>query len=96
MSRALTPRQQRALALLKTGQWVAREAIDNTAGASNGPGTIAQLRNRFGRDAIDTRMVPRVDRDGKFVLAGEYRLSDRGVERLVGMAQLEAANDEQL
>lgn len=93
MSRKLTPRQTRALALLKTGKWIAREAIDHGAGASNGPGTIAQLRRRLGEDAIETRLVIRVDRDGKLTRPGEYRLASHALQRL---AQLEAANDPQL
>lgn len=93
MSRKLTPRQSRALSLLKTGQWVSRESIDHTAGASNGPGTISQLRRKLGRDAIETRLVPVVDRDGKTVRAGQYRTPQHALPRL---AQLEAANDAKL
>ena len=94
MSSKLTPRQERALNLLKTGKWIARESIDHGAGASNGPGVISQLRSKLGdKEAIEMRLVVRVDRDGKLTRPGEYRIAPHALQRL---AQLEAANDPQL
>lgn len=53
MLKPMKPRQSRvAHALLNAPAWIAREAIDRIAGASNGPEVICQLRNRLGYDAL--------------------------------------------
>lgn len=74
----LTPRQHRALvALVYAQDWLAREAIDRIARASNGPATIQALRCKLGNDAaIEMKRVPVIDADGKTARAGRYRLSD--------------------
>lgn len=47
-----------------------REAVDRTAGASNGPDLIRDLRE-LGLD-VPCHRVPVVDRDGRVVLRGVY------------------------
>lgn len=48
-AKPMTPRQERVIrALVGTGEWTSREAIDRIARASNGPEVIRQLRQRFG------------------------------------------------
>ena len=74
----LTPRQHRALvALVHAKDWLAREAIDRIACASNGPAVVQALRCKLGSpDAIEMQRVPVIDADGKTARAGRYRLSD--------------------
>lgn len=86
----LTPRQHRALvALAHTQDWIAREAIDRIARASNGPATIQALRRKLGNDAaIEMKRVPVIDADGKTAQAGRYRLSE--THRAQAMTLLEA------
>lgn len=79
----LTARQARVLhALDGTGGWIAREAIDRIAGASNGPDVIARLRSKLGADAVEMERVPVIDRDGNPAKSGRYRLTDLGRQRL--------------
>lgn len=85
-SMALTPRQARVLhALELTTSWIAREAIDRIAGASNGPDVISRLRHKLGNDAIDMERFDTVDRDGRPAKPGHYRLTDMGRQRLAEM-----------
>lgn len=78
-AKPMTPRQERVIrALVGTGEWTSREAIDRIAGASNGPEVIRQLRQRFGYDAIQMERVTVVDRDGLLTQPGRYRLTDTG------------------
>ena len=74
----LTPRQHRALTALAHAQdWLAREALDRIARASNGPAVVQALRHKLGgHDAIEMQRVPVIDADGKAARAGRYRLSD--------------------
>ena len=74
----LTPRQHRALTALAHAQdWIAREAIDRIACASNGPAIVQALRHKLGSpDAIEMQRQPVIDADGKPAQAGRYRLSD--------------------
>ena len=74
----LSPREARTLtALVHAKDWLAREAIDRIARASNGPATIQALRCKLGNDAaIEMKRVPVIDADGKVARAGRYRLSD--------------------
>lgn len=85
--RRLTPRQQRAIDLLRAGAWIDRHLIDSIAGCAHGPGLIYQLRALLGDDAIQTRKIERIDRDGRPCLPGQYRLAPQAMPRL---AQLEA------
>ena len=86
----LTARQERVLQALKgTTGWIAREAIDRIAGASNGPDVISRLRSKLGADSIEMERVPVIDRDGKPATPGRYRLTDLGRQRL---AEKEARN----
>ena len=85
-TKPMTPRQERVLrALLGTGDWIAREAIDRIAGSSNGPEVIRQLRQRLGYNAIEMERISTVDRDGLPTQPGRYRLSDTGRECLPEM-----------
>lgn len=85
-SMALTPRQARVLhALELTTSWIAREAIDRIAGASNGPDVISRLRLKLGTDAIEMERVEVIDRDGRPAKPGHYRLTDAGRQRLTEM-----------
>ena len=78
-TRNMTPRQTRVIrALVDSGNWIAREAIDRIAGASNGPEIIRQLRKRFGYYAIEMERVTVVDCDGLLAQPGRYRLTDAG------------------
>ena len=77
-TRRLSPREARALTALAHAQdWIAREAIDRIACASNGPAVVQALRRKLGNDAaIEMERVPVIDADGKTAQAGRYRLSD--------------------
>ncbi|TDF34256.1 hypothetical protein EZI45_00975 [Delftia tsuruhatensis] len=80
----MTPRQTRVVrALVDSGNWIAREAIDRIAGAANGPEIIRQLRQRFGYDAIEMERTTVVDSDGLLTQPGRYRLTDTGRQCLV-------------
>lgn len=82
----LSARQARVLhALESSTAWIAREAIDRIAGASNGPDVIARLRFKLGADAIEMERVPVIDRDGHPSKPGRYRLTDLGRERMAEM-----------
>ena len=89
-TRRLSPREARALTALAHAQdWIAREAIDRIARASNGPAVVQALRHKLGNhDAIAMERVPVTDADGKTAQAGRYRLSD--THRAQAMALLEA------
>lgn len=52
-----------------------REHLDREAGASNSPALVSELRDR-GLD-LPCQKVPVLDRDGKEVQRGVYRLSQR-------------------
>ena len=86
----LTPRQHRALTALAHAQdWLAREALDRIARASNGPAVVQALRHKLGgHDAIEMKRVPVTDADGKPARAGRYRLSD--THRAQAISLLEA------
>ena len=89
-SQTLTPRQHRALTALAHAQdWIAREALDQIARASNGPAVVQALRHKLGSpDAIEMQRVPMTDADGKTAQAGRYRLSD--THRAQAISLLEA------
>ena len=74
----LSQREARALtALVHANEWIAREAIDRIARASNGPAVVQALRHKLGsHEAIEMERVPVIDADGKPAKAGRYRLSD--------------------
>ena len=86
-----TPRQTRALEMLKPGHWITREQLDREAGASNSPDLIQQLRGKLGRDGIEMELFEATDRDGKPTRPGRYRLTQQGRERL---AQISATTDQ--
>ena len=82
----LSPRQSRVLdALTTTSGWIAREALDRIAGASNSPDVVLRLRRKLGDDAIDMQQVDAIDRDGKRCKPGQYRLTEQGRQRLARM-----------
>lgn len=86
MLKPMTPRQSRvAHALLNAPDWIAREAIDRIAGASNGPEVIRQLRHRLGYDAIEMERTNTIDRDGLPTQPGRYRLTPEGRAKLAEM-----------
>ncbi len=72
----LTPREARVLAALASAtDWIAREAIDRIAGASNGPAVVQALRGKLGdKAAIAMQTAPAIDADGKPCRPGYYRL----------------------
>lgn len=81
-----SPREARALqALAGAGDWIAREALDRIAGASNSPDIIMRLRRKLGRDAIDRRHIDALDRDNRPCRPGQYRLTEQGRQRLAQM-----------
>jgi hypothetical protein len=55
MTTRFTPRQTRALEMLKPGHWITREHLDREAGASNSPDLIQQLRGKLGRDGTGSK-----------------------------------------
>lgn len=57
-----------------------REDIDRTAGASNGPELIAELRRRG--LTIPCQRVPAIDRDGYAIRFGVYSLDDADRRKL--------------
>lgn len=68
------PRHLRAIdALLTHPNGLAREALDRAAGCSNGPELVAELRRRGLVIPCSREVV--LDRDGKQVEAGRYRLT---------------------
>ena len=86
----LSPREARALtALVHAQDWLAREAIDRIARASNGPAVVQALRRKLGNDAaIEMARVPVIDADGKTAQAGRYRLASQ--HRAQAISLLEA------
>lgn len=91
MTPRFTPRQARALTVLLTGQWITRETMDRTTGASNAPDVIQQLRRKLGYDAIEMERLDATDRDGRPCRPGRYRLTEQGGARL---AQINATTDQ--
>lgn len=84
----LSPRQERVLtALSATAGWIAREALDRIAGASNSPDVVLRLRRKLGDDAIDMRQVDALDRDNRPCRPGQYRLTAQGRQRLAQIQQ---------
>jgi hypothetical protein len=73
------PRLLRVIYALLRGPCT-RAEIDAAAGASNGPEVIAQLRRRG--LTIYCELVPAVDRDGKTVRFGVYRLTEEDRQKL--------------
>ncbi len=67
------PRQKRALKALLTHNAVSVKDMGIIAGALNPRQIISELRGKYGlRDAIKTRRVKVIDRDGKTCRPGEY------------------------
>ena len=85
----LTPRQHRALvALAHTHDWIAREAIDRIACASNGPAVVQALRHKLGsHEAIEMERVPVIDADGKTAQAGRYRLANQHRAKAISLLE---------
>ena len=91
MTPRFTPRQTRALAMLKPGHWITREQLDRGAGASNSPDLIQQLRRKLGQDGIEMEHFDATDRDGRPCRPGRYRLTEQGGARL---AQINVTTDQ--
>jgi len=68
------PRHQRVLALLMQRP-AKREEVDRTAGASNGPELVAELRRR-GLE-VPCQRVEALDRDGRVCHPGIYSLTGK-------------------
>ena len=77
----LVPRQMRVVLALLRGP-VMREEIDRVAGASNGPDVVARLRAK-GLD-IPCTPIDSINRDGEPCRPGQYELSSRDRETLLG------------
>ena len=72
------PRYLRALHALLTRP-VPREHLDRSAGCSNGPDLISNLRDLgLGKFGLPCTMVPDRDRDGEKTKRGVYSLSNLG------------------
>lgn len=91
MTPRFTPRQARALEMLKPGHWITREQLDRGAGASNSPDLIQQLRRKLGYDGIEMEHFEATDRDGRPCRPGRYRLTEQGGARL---AQINVTTDQ--
>ena len=85
----LSPREARALtALAHTQDWIAREAIDRIACASNGPAIVQALRHKLGsHEAIEMERVPVIDADGKTAQAGRYRLANQHRAKAISLLE---------
>ena len=77
------PRHLRILCALQVRSRT-REAIDEIAGASNGPDAIATLRalGLSKADCLPCVRVPVIDRDGQEVMRGIYWLTPTGRRRV--------------
>ena len=86
----LSQREARALtALVHAQDWLAREAIDRIARASNGPAVVQALRHKLGSPyAIEMQRMAVTDADGKTAQAGRYRLASQ--HRAQAISLLEA------
>ena len=69
MSRALTPREKRAINALLNGS-VMRENLDFIAGCSNSPELVAGLR-RKGLE-VPCKRIEKFDKDGNACYPGQY------------------------
>ncbi len=79
-----TPRDLRLIRAIWSG-WVKREMVDHLVGCSNAPDQVMRLRRKIGEDAIETRELRGLDRDGRATKYGEYRMTQAGQERLAMM-----------
>ena len=88
-TRRLSPREARALTALAHAQdWIAREAIDRIACASNGPAIVQALRHKLGsHEAIEMERVPVIDADGKTAQAGRYRLANQHRAKAISLLE---------
>lgn len=88
-TRRLSPREARTLtALAHTQDWLAREAIDRIACASNGPAVVQALRHKLGsHEAIEMERVPVIDADGKTAQAGRYRLANQHRAKAISLLE---------
>jgi hypothetical protein len=82
------PRHIRAIAALLAGP-KSREELDAKVGCSNGPQVVAGLRS-LGLD-VPCRLVAGVDRDGRHIKWGEYRLSETDQQNLKAWRKTQAA-----
>jgi len=71
------PRHLRVLTLLLRKPQP-REAIDASAGCSNGPELIAELRRRGLGEHLTCTRIHALDRDGKRCRPGVYSLTEQG------------------
>lgn len=85
----LSQREARALtALVHANEWIAREAIDRIARASNGPAVVQALRCKLGSpDAIEMQRMAVTDADGKTAQAGRYRLANQHRAKAISLLE---------
>lgn len=81
---SLTNREHRALMAL-LAEPLTREQLDRTAGCSNGPDLMMNLRRKLGLK-IECQMQDVEDRDGRVVKRGRYVLTDD--DQLIARAAL--------
>ncbi len=86
--RQLGPRERRLISAIAT-DWCSRENCDRAVGTTNAPHYVQRLRMLCGEDAIQLRMVDGVDRDNRKCRWGEYRLTERGRERLQALGLMD-------
>jgi hypothetical protein len=85
-------RQRRTLVALLDAPRT-REQLDRIAGASNSPDVVGRLRRRFGLELpCETEAV--IDRDGKRVGRGVYRLAELDKPTALRLVQASASTDE--
>jgi len=82
-------RQRRTLVALLDGPRT-REQLDRLAGASNSPDVVLTLRRRFGL-ALPCALETVLDRDGKSVERGVYRLAELDKPTALRLVQASAS-----
>ena len=75
-----SPRQERVLTALMTGEPLTNAHVRRIAGAANGPDVVAKLRARglSAANELVTEFVEVTDVDGEVARIGRWRLTDRG------------------
>ena len=75
--RQANPRIKRALLALLQGT-VPRKQLDRISGASNSPDIVKNIRASLGFDAVECKLVPGIDSDGRACRPGLYSLTATG------------------
>jgi len=77
----LSPRERRLLEELECRPECSRHNLDRLSGYENSPDGIMRARRKYGLD-IKMERRPFIDRDGRKVMVGYYRLTDKDREML--------------